>query len=324
MSWYFTKIGLRLFLLWLIISSGACVDAPDPVLRVGTNVWLGYEPLNLARSLGWLPPGKVKLVQYGSATQVMRSLSDGTIDSGALTLDEAILLQQQGTDIHIVLVTDFSSGADALLSRPGLEKLKDLKGHRVGVETTALGAYMMHRALEIGDLKLSDVLIVPIEFSQHEQAFREGKVDAVVTYEPVRSRLLSHGALSLLDSSRLPGEVVDVLVVRKEVLQQQKHNVSHLLDTWFKTVDYIASDPKQTAQRLATRLKMAPEAVMTAFNAIILIGYEQNKKLLLEQPIKLEEQASKLASVMWQNKLLSSQEKTASMFNADVLKELYP
>ena len=42
---------------------GACVRDPEPPLRIGTNVWIGSEPLYLARELGRLDPETVQLVE---------------------------------------------------------------------------------------------------------------------------------------------------------------------------------------------------------------------------------------------------------------------
>jgi len=51
-----------------IASIAGCVRLPEPVLRIGTNVWIGSEPLYLARDLGRLDPGTVQLVEYPSAS----------------------------------------------------------------------------------------------------------------------------------------------------------------------------------------------------------------------------------------------------------------
>ena len=317
-SAYFVLLGS----LFLLLS--ACIKSPQEPLRLGTNVWLGYEPLYLARKLGDLKPDTVRLVEYVSATQVMRGLIDGTIDAGALTLDEAILLRQQGLDVQIILVMDYSAGADALVAHAGIKNLKALKGKRVGVETTALGAYMMQRALEKGGLRLNEVKIVPLELSQHEQAYLDGKIDAVVTFDPVRSRLLAQGANSLLDSSQLPGEVVDVLVVRNDVLAQQQSNIVSLLKTWFKTLAYIKAKPLLAARGMTARQKLEEADVLKALEGIELPDYSKNRSLLGHQPVALKTQADRLVNVMLQNNLLAGSVHAGDLFDIDLLQELYP
>ena len=63
-----------------------------------------------------------------------------------------------------------------------------------------------------------DIKIVFLGVSEHERAFKNGKVDAVVTFGSARTKLLAAGAKQLFDSSQIPGEIVDVLIVSEDVI----------------------------------------------------------------------------------------------------------
>ena len=52
----------------LLLTATGCMRKPEAVLRIGTNVWIGSEPLYLARELGHLDPATVQLVEYPSAS----------------------------------------------------------------------------------------------------------------------------------------------------------------------------------------------------------------------------------------------------------------
>ena len=65
-----------LILLFSSFLLGACEQTPHP-LRVGTNVWPGYEPLYLAREQGYLSEDAVRLIELPSATDVMSAFSHG-------------------------------------------------------------------------------------------------------------------------------------------------------------------------------------------------------------------------------------------------------
>ena len=197
-----------------LLGLNGCTREPPPVLRVGANIWPGYEPLYLARDLGYFRGAPIHAVEFTSATQVIRAYQNETIDAVCLTLDEALLLASEGADLRIVLVADFSNGADVIIGTPGTRAMKDLQGRRVGVEDTALGAFFLTRALQESGVQIGDVRVVPMQVQDHEQAFLKGDVDAVVTFEPVRGKLLARGAHILFDSSRLPGEIVDVVLVQ--------------------------------------------------------------------------------------------------------------
>lgn len=320
------KLAQSLLAVGLVVAIllAGCSPHPDQPIRVGTNIWVGYEPLFLARSLKYFDSYEVKLVEYVSNSQSMRNLVDGTIEAAALTLDEALLLQQQGVDVSIVLLMDYSNGADAVIAKPAIKTLADLRGKRVGAETTALGAYMMHRALEKAGLTASDVELVSVDLSQHEQAYLNGEVDAVVSFDPVRSRLLSQGAHVLLDTSELPGEVVDVLVVRNEFLKQHKYHLKLLLAGWFRAVEYIATHPDEAARYMDARMKLGQEGVLNSLAGVTLPDQKENRRLLAGSPSLLSQQSQNLADVMAKSKLLSGQLDAEKIFDPALLQELYP
>lgn len=139
-------LGLLLTLTVLVL--GACPNRTTSPLRLGTNVWPGYEPLYLARDLGYFDTTAVTLVEYLSASEVIRAFRNQALEAAALTLDESLLLLQHNIPVQVVLVTDISHGGDVVLGAPDISPFTALVGKRVGVEASALGAYVISRALE--------------------------------------------------------------------------------------------------------------------------------------------------------------------------------
>ena len=298
-----------LALLWLqrdrlgeAIDTGASQVEP---LTLGTNIWPGYEPIYLARNLGHYDD-RVRLVEYSSATEVIRALRNGLIDMGALTLDELLLLRESGVDMKVVLVTDISDGGDVVMARPEIGSLAELKGRKVAVESSALGAYVLTRALQTVNLKPSDVRVKQIEVDRHLLAYREGTADAVVTFEPVMSRLKNEGAKVLFDSSKISGEIVDVLAVRTEVLGVKNEHLRLLVDGWFKALAHLSERPDDAGRRMADRLQLTSEEVLQSYNGLKLPTLEENRVLLNESnSSSLLASAEKLAQVMREENLLA-------------------
>ncbi len=56
--------------LALMLALTGCSNEPSSPLRIGTNVWIGSEPLYLARDLGHFD---LKVVQYGRVPIGQRS-----------------------------------------------------------------------------------------------------------------------------------------------------------------------------------------------------------------------------------------------------------
>jgi len=313
-----TQRSIFVLLLTALLLLGCSENKPNP-LRLGTNVWLGYEPLFLARSLGYLKNDNVRLVEFMSASEVMRAFTNQSLDAAALTLDEALLLLEQGIDITVVLVHDISHGADVILSKPNIKAMPSLMGKRIGVESRALGAYTLARALKLHHLALEDVEIVQLEVNEHEKAYKEDHIDAVVTFEPVRTRLLNAGAHELFSSREIPGEIVDVLVVCNCVLKQQQGNIRKLIDGWFKALDYLESSPEDAIQRMTARLKMSPDQIFDGFSGLSLPNRDENVRLITGSNPTLLSTAQHLQKTMLANKLLKKNVPVDRLFQASPL-----
>lgn len=249
---------MRLLMLSLVFLVVSCQPAPAPVNLAG-NTWLGYQPLYLALAerdcadciLDLGNNQQLQVTMLPSTTQVLRLLSTGQLDAAMLTLDEALTFQSE-TDIELCVATilSYSNGADAALALPDFDPTKSFQ---IGYEETALGGYMLRRLVEISgwsDGQFSARTLVP---RRHVQALLDREVEVVVTYEPYVSQLLKAGATTILDSRTLPGEIIDIMVVRTEVWRQRQVLFDKLLtQVWSRGVARI-KQPDNTAEQLLSR-----------------------------------------------------------------------
>lgn len=306
------------------LAAGGCTTEPQPPLRVGTNVWPGYEPLYLARELGFYHDTEVRLVEYSSATQVIQAWRNSAIDAAALTLDEVLRLAEDGHRPRVVAVLDISNGADALLARAPITRLGQLRGRRIGVEDTAVGGYLLGRALQQAGLARTAVRVVPLQFHRHEPAFVRGEIDAVVTFEPVRSRLLARGAHVLFDSRRIPGEIVDVLVVRPEALDRQPQRVRHLVGGWLRACRELERDRPRAARLMAPRLQLSPAEFLASLDGLRLPDLAENHQLLGGRSPAMVGPARRLAAEMLAQRLLRAEIDVAALPEAQFLPAASP
>lgn len=284
----------------------SCTKAPGPPLRVATIPWPGYESIHLAQSLGQIDTAQVRLVQLVSASQASKSLRSAAVDAALLTLDETLSLVQEGADLRVVLVMDVSDGADVVMARPEIAALQDLRGKRIGVETGAIGAVMLDAMLTAADLTAAELRVIDMPVNEHDDAYRNGKVDAVVTFEPARTTLLGQGAHVLFDSRRIPGRIIDVLAVRVEALTTHPQALRALIAAHFKALEYLARQPQDAAQRLAPFLGVAPNLVLPQFAGLKLPSLAENHAELSGPTPPLARKAAELADLMLRQRLLRS------------------
>jgi len=306
----------------LVISITACTQSFEPPLRIGTNTWPGYEPLYLARNLGYYKKTQVNLIEMTSASEVIHALRSGTLEGATLTLDEALTLLADGIKLKVILVMDFSNGGDVLLAKPNIETLSNLRGKRIAVEYTAVGAILLDAALASAGLTVSDIEIVSCLFDNHLNCYNSN--DAVVTFEPVRTKLLTQGAKLLFDSSKIPGRIVDVLVVHDKTIQTHKHSLENLLTGYFKARKYLATQPSDAAERMALRQGITASEILTSYDGLKLPSLEDNHNLLKGNSPKLQSTAADLVEYMLARQLLRKKLNANNIINAQFLPHSIP
>jgi len=260
------KILLRSCCIAILLFASACNREAESRIRVGMNLWPGYEPLFLARDSGAFAQTPLDLVEYRSATQVINGFRKGAIDLAAVTLDEAVRLAAEGVPLEVIWVFDFSNGADQLISKAEIRSLEQLKGKRIGVEESALGAFMLQRFLDISGVPASDFTIVSINASGHAQAMANHRIDAVITFEPEKSRILRQGGNTLFSSAQIPGEIVDVLIARPQAKRQiTDAQLVTFLTEYQHTLEYFQANLATHLGLLNRRLKLPPEDMLLAY-----------------------------------------------------------
>ncbi|SFX65697.1 ABC transporter substrate-binding protein [Marinospirillum alkaliphilum] len=292
----------RQFLRFLAASSllaGLPACSRPPGLRIAGHVWPGYEFMFLARDEGWLDERLVNLFETSSASASLQLLSTGQVDAAALTLDEMLLAREQGIPLVAVLVCNISVGADKVISRTA-RKLQDLRGQRIGVETTALGQLILNKTLAAAGLNADEVKVIPVDATD-SGPWHAGELDAMITFEPLAGRLLREGGIELYSSRYFPDSIFDLLTVRADRLKQQDAAIRHLVAGHFRALSAFQTNPVDTAYRLARRLEVTGQQVPELYRGLQLPDVAANRIYLTPPSTRLAEATRTLADLMIKN-----------------------
>jgi len=291
----------RAALAAMVLGASALGGACQPARRmaVATRVWVGYETLYLARDRGWLDPTQVELVSANGSADSLQALRSNRVQAAGLTLDEALLAHAGGVPLSILMVFDISLGADMLVAQPHVRDLGDLRGRQIGYETGSVGELMLTEALRAAGLRRSDVRLLQVPVIGQAAAWRARVVDALITFEPMATRLLAMGARRLFDSRQIPDTIVDVLAVRQDALGWSQRSVwQHVIEGHFRAVEHLTLNPHDAAQRMATHLELPASQVLSAYRGLALPDLAQNRRLLSGPTPRLLESARKVAAVL--------------------------
>lgn len=284
--------------LGVVLGIVACSEPVRPPLVVGINTWVGYDPLVLARDRGLADARQVKVVELISSAEALRHLRNGLLDAAGLTMDEALRLADSGFDVRIVALLDTSAGADLVLAAPRITNLQKLRGEHIAVEDATVGTLMLERLLSKAGLRQEDVTVVRIEATQHLTALRSDRVAAAVSYAPIDGPIRALGYRPIFDSRQMPGEIVDVLVVRTEVLRQRPEAVDALLAAWVGGLNVMQLDPPGAAASLAPGADLSSAEYQSVLRGLRFYSPAESLALLTGDPPPLARQGQDVARLL--------------------------
>ena len=311
----------KIYCLFMMLVLTGCGDEPVEPLVFGAITWPGYEPAYVARELGFLDQDRIHLAEFTNTTEVVHALRNGKLHVAGLTLDEALSLRQSVPDLQVFLVADVSNGADVLMARRSIKSLGQLKGKRIGVEKTALGAYFLSLILRAAHLSANEVRIVSLPLDEHVRAYRAGQLDAVVTFGLVRSELSRLGAVALFDSTKVPGKIVDTLVVRAADAGKYSEHLHVLIQAWFRALSVIQSDPARAYPLMAQRERVPAAEGDETLRGLILLDQQQNLLQLSGDPAPLLNTAIEIQRVLKQAGLATGSDDLSLFINSRIVAE---
>ncbi len=282
----------------MVLLLSACSPQPDESLRIASSPWPGYEPLYLAREIGYLPGDQANIYELPSSDITLQSFINRSADMATLTLDETMDLLHSGVKLRILVVMDASNGADAVMVSPKIRQLSDLKGKRIAIENIPLGVYMLSRLLDAAKLTRADVRVIHSPESKHAELYQQNKADAFITFEPFKTHLAALGAHDIFNSSDIPNEIFDLLVVHEDVYLQRRKEVCFVARQWFKTLEFMRQSPDQAAASISTRLGVTTAEYHAMVNGINTPSLQENHRLLTGEHPEIIRPANMLNAVM--------------------------
>jgi NitT/TauT family transport system substrate-binding protein len=218
-------------LLCLIIALGAQrVQAlqQKPSFTVGWSIYVGWDPYYYMAKSGLLRKWADK---YGVDIKVQRfdyapsldAFVAKNIDACAMTNMEALdMPAAAGVDTTAMILGDYSNGNDAVITRN--LGLAQIPGKQVMLVEKTVSQYLFERAMTLTGLSSQIKQVRYINTSDSDIAYAflaDSSKPAVVTWKPLVSQIMkSKDVKMVFNSSQIPGEIMDLLVVRTEVLNR--------------------------------------------------------------------------------------------------------
>lgn len=215
--------------------------AAGPVaIRMGINPWPGSMPFMTADANGLFKAAglDMKLTLFSSISQMMEAFNGGQIDATLIDPGTLLVSASNGVAQKFIFITDFSNGADAVVSIPAIKDLKGLKGQSISVEMGSIGHFLLLDGLARAGLGPKDVKLVNQTADLALAAFAAGRTKVAVSYEPFISQVTRNGKGRVIHSTREAQIAPDVVSMRQDFLAKHPDAGVRLIDAWYRTLEW--------------------------------------------------------------------------------------
>jgi NitT/TauT family transport system substrate-binding protein len=239
---------LRLTALIAALAAGPAMAQERTEFRIAWSIYAGWMPWGYMADSGIMDRWAekygmtVEIVQINDYVESINQYTAGAFDGVTATnMDTLSIPAGGGVDTTALIVGDYSNGNDAIIVKEG--DLAGLAGKPVNLVELSVSHYLLARALDTVGLAEADLGgVINTSDADMVAAFQTDDVQAVVTWNPLVSTILEDpSATSVFDSSGIPGEIIDLLVVNTETLAANPDFGKALVGAWYETMALMAA-----------------------------------------------------------------------------------
>jgi NitT/TauT family transport system substrate-binding protein len=259
--------GLAAALVIALSVAPSAVAAPKTSFRIAWSIYVGWMPWPYAAESGILKKWadkygvKIELVEVNDYVESINQYTAGAFDGVALTnMDCLTIPSAGGIDTTAIVVGDYSNGNDAVILKRANPQdhptLADIAKRKVNLVELSVSQYLLARGLDTVHLSERDITLVNTSDADIVGAFGTRDVGAVVTWNPQVSEILKNPlAEKVFDSSRIPGEIIDMMAVKTAALKDNPNLAKALAGAWYEAMATMsgsdAASQKARAQMAA-------------------------------------------------------------------------
>ena len=235
-----------ILLLALLLSTPAL--AKDN-FKICWSIYVGWMPWAYGAEQGivkkWADKYGINIdvVQINDYIESINQYTAGEFDACTMTNMDALTIPAAGgVDSTALVVGDFSNGNDGVVLK-GKQSLADIKGQTVNLVELSVSHYLLARGLDSVGLKETDIKVVNTSDADMVAVYGTDDVNAVATWNPLLSEITAMpNSHKVFDSSQIPGEIIDLLVVNTDTLAANPKLGKALVGAWYEIMATMSKD----------------------------------------------------------------------------------
>jgi NitT/TauT family transport system substrate-binding protein len=256
----FTKLSkiLSLSVLFLGLTTSSLFAETKKDFKVAWSIYVGNMPIPYAKQKGIIDKWAKKydinidLIQVNDYIEQINQYTAGGFDAALMTNMDALTIPAAGgVDSTVLLTQDFSNGNDGVVLK-GKKDLKDIKGQTVNLVELSVSHYLLARALDSVGLSEKDINVINTSDADIVAAYSSSDVTSLVAWNPQLSEITKSPEANLVfDSSDIPGEIIDNIIVHTQILKDNPAFGKALVGAWFEVMALIKKGDKDALSFMA-------------------------------------------------------------------------
>jgi NitT/TauT family transport system substrate-binding protein len=211
--------------------------------NIAWTIYVGWMPWPYAADAGIVKKWADKygitihITQINDYVESINQYTAGKFDGVTLTNMDALTIPAAGgVDTSAIIMGDFSNGNDGVVLK-NAKMLSDIKGRRINIVELSVSHYLLARGLATVRLKEKDIKTVNTSDADIVAAFKSPDSTAVVTWNPQLMEVKAEPKATLVfDSSKIPGEIQDLMGINTETLKDNPNLGKALVGIWYETI----------------------------------------------------------------------------------------
>jgi NitT/TauT family transport system substrate-binding protein len=249
-------VGLLCLAVSLIETAGA---TEKKSFKVAWSIYVGWMPWDYAARSGILKKWADKygititLTQINDYVESINQYTAGGFDACTMTNMDALTIPAAGgVDSTVLIVGDFSNGNDGIVLKGKNKTLADIKGQAINLVQLSVSHYLLVRGLETVGLRERDIKVVNTSDADIVGAFAAPGSTATVAWKPQLAQIVgTPNTTEVFDSTRIPGEIMDLMVVNSATLRANPGFGKALAGAWYETMTVMFGKDPRTSTALA-------------------------------------------------------------------------
>ena len=246
----------RIAALLLAFSLSSVSQASDS-FKICWSIYVGWMPWAYGAEQGIVKKWgdkygiDIEVVQINDYIESINQYSAGEFAACTMTNMDALTIPAAGgVDSTALVVGDFSNGNDGIVLK-GKDSLADIKGQNVNLVELSVSHYLLAGGLETVGLTEKDLTVVNTSDADMVAVYGTDDVTAVATWNPLLSEIEAMpNSTKVFDSSMIPGEIIDLLVINTETLAANPDLGKALVGAWYEIMGLMSgSDDAATSAK---------------------------------------------------------------------------